>query len=183
MRVESNSWTGEFIGIYTTATATATGEQEIQPELPPGVYIECGEGALSAYGLSTSRENDIKNEWDKYRSQIISFGSLREDWDEAGGEPPSPELIDRALEILSREERSGRYPPPVRAVPTNAGGIVIEWQFDGIYLEAEICDLYQIEWMKAQPDQPIEHWEELLDEQKSTTSPATTAVEMLEAAA
>jgi len=117
-------------------------------------------GVLTATGLSTSYESHVNKEWNKFRNEIIGFVSLQEDWDEMGGVPPSPELINGALNIFSREERLKRFPPPVRVVPTNEGGIIIEWQFDGCYLEAEICEPFCAEWMYAEPGRPIEHWEE-----------------------
>lgn len=79
--------------------------------------------------------------------------SLGPDWDGMGADAIEPWTIDRAEKLVVRP--NGK---PSRIAPTPAGTIVIEWQRDGYYLEAEVGSSGPIEWLEKRRGKRIRHW-------------------------
>ena len=68
--------------------------------------------------------------------RCVELLALPRNWDSYGAEPISPELTWTALQLLRCFMRDGMSRPKI--VPTNRGGVQLEWHQDGIDLEVEI---------------------------------------------
>jgi hypothetical protein len=76
-------------------------------------------------------------EWLKEaRETLRGFATLPEDWDSYGAKSIEPHVVDAAIEHLHRIVQHHTLKPAV--VPTNRGGIQIEWHTQGVDLEIEI---------------------------------------------
>jgi hypothetical protein len=74
-----------------------------------------------------------------------------------GAKAPQAVLIDRALDLAEQLRQLGfRHPSRVGAGPD--GEILLEWQDDHLYLEAEIPAPHSTDWMLAIDDQQPKHW-------------------------
>ena len=89
---------------------------------------------FSAEAFALAPEEEDKQDWKKTLLQLNEFSFLKEDWDGYGSAAPTPVLVSTATEFLSRLQKSGE-PPPVRILPTQTGGFLIEWQEPGYYRE------------------------------------------------
>ncbi|RLA52193.1 MAG: hypothetical protein DRR42_08205 [Gammaproteobacteria bacterium] len=71
---------------------------------------------------------DVDLMWAKVLNQVVSFRHLRFNWDGEGSNAPSEELINSLLSYLQSLKKNQDLPPPARALATDEGGIVVEWQ-------------------------------------------------------
>ena len=75
--------------------------------------------------------------WLKETEEILrGFATLPEGWDSYGAKSIERHAIDSAIELLRRMIQHDTPQPAV--VPTNRGGIQIEWHTRGVDLEIEI---------------------------------------------
>jgi hypothetical protein len=95
--------------------------------------------------------------WDEMVNRILGLGKLQEDWDGLGAKAPQATLIDSAVE-LSQSLRQHGFRPPSRVGAGPDGEILLEWQDDHLYLEAEVCAPHFAEWMLAVDGQTPKHW-------------------------
>jgi hypothetical protein len=112
-------------------------------------------GSLPADALATSMEDA----WEKIEGTLRGMRRLKDGWDGAGAEAPRREVVDSAISFL-RELRERGTPRPSRVVASPNGAVVIEWQMDGTYREAEIAEPERVEWMLSQMHRPTRHWQE-----------------------
>lgn len=68
--------------------------------------------------------------------QICKLGELRENWDSYGGRPVNPYCAEAAISLLLLVLE--RDTPAPAVVPTNRGGLQIEWHRGGMDVEVEI---------------------------------------------
>src|SRR5487761_353267 len=68
--------------------------------------------------------------------QLSALLTLAPNWDSYGAKPVDPHVAFAALKLLSRVMRGDSPPPSV--VPTNGGGLQLEWHVHGIDLEVAI---------------------------------------------
>ncbi len=83
--------------------------------------------------------------------------SLPANWDSYGARPIDPKAVSFSLQLLS-EVMSPTVPAPL-VVPTNRGGVQLEWHTRGIDLEAEIQQLGNIS-ICYEDRQSGDEWEE-----------------------
>lgn len=107
--------------------------------------------------LVTSQAVEIPNSWKKMLNRLNSLRSLSDNWDDEGSEAPNSDIITGAF-LLLNELHAMDYHPPSRILPSPQGTIVIEWQIDDCYIEAEIESLHRAEWMKRTREGTISHW-------------------------
>ena len=67
--------------------------------------------------------------------QMAAIGNLKENWDSCGGRPIDPRCVAGAAEFLLRTGLPGGPLPSV--VPTNRGGVQLEWHCAAVDLEIE----------------------------------------------
>lgn len=96
--------------------------------------------------------------WDRTLKELLGLRSLQEDWDGQGASPPSPANVDGAEAWVERMRRWERAWPPARVVPGVLGEVHLVWQQAGLYLDAEIADGQQVEWLLSLPGQPARQW-------------------------
>lgn len=68
--------------------------------------------------------------------KICALGNLPPNWDSYGAKPIDREAAIAAVEIILRAMESGDPHPAI--VPTNRGGILLEWHEGGVDLEVDI---------------------------------------------
>jgi hypothetical protein len=88
----------------------------------------------------------------------LQIRKLADDWDGLGAEAPSSGIVDSAIDLLKKLKAEAALPAPSRAAAAPTGTVILEWQFGGTYLEAEITRPYYAEWMLQRPGQPARHW-------------------------
>lgn len=106
-------------------------------------------------------------QWQKVINQLIQVRRYGPDWDGEGAAPPDKFLVDLALRIVTTLRKGGAFEkdgkvcfdlkewlpldPPVRVAATPEGNVILEWQMNGDYLEAEIEDDGRVECMYSRP--------------------------------
>lgn len=78
------------------------------------------------------------------------------DWDGHGADAPNPKILDSAHELLVFLYMQN-WSPPCRVVPTQEGGLLVEWQTADRYLEAEFVGNGRVEWMAKTGELPAIH--------------------------
>lgn len=89
-------------------------------------------------------------------AQFAHLRTLGPDWDGMDAAQPRPETIDRAERLVRHTRRSRGKPSRITATPN--GTIVVEWQKDGSYLEAELAGYGPVEWMLKLQGKPSRYW-------------------------
>lgn len=107
--------------------------------------------------LLTSPNMDPFIQWKKIFCRLESMKRLGDNWDGEGAETPSEEIIYAAWNLLEGEIRANNRAPS-RILPTPLGSILIEWQEDGVYTDAEIDTPNRVEWMRCTSNGRISHW-------------------------
>ena len=102
-------------------------------------YYNARSGAFDSVGLSTSRENENETMWAKVVNSLTSMYSLLDDWDGEGAESPNQLIIDSVFNLLG-EIRDKNIALPERIVPTQEGGVLLEWQRGGDYMELDVIE-------------------------------------------
>lgn len=126
------------------------------------------------FGISKAFFNEPKTEEDRLWDQIVhglrDLVFLPTNWDGYGAEAPDPDLVDSACQLLATLRTMSALPVPSRILPTQDGGVLVEWQTPDRYLEAEIVDVGRVEWMFQSEDAPTVHREFLLPRRESDTN-------------
>jgi hypothetical protein len=87
------------------------------------------------------------------------FATLPDGWDSYGAKSIEPHVVDAAIELLHRIVQHNTLKPAV--VPTNRGGIQIEWHTQGVDLEIEITPHGGIRLLYDNPQEDAEEEFEL----------------------
>jgi hypothetical protein len=110
-----------------------------------------------ADGPGTNHRPQESDRWDEMITTLVNLHNLPEDWDGLGAKAPVAALLETAVELAQVLRQYGfRSPSRVGAGPD--GEILLEWQDQHIYLEAEICKPDSAEWMLALDGQTPRHW-------------------------
>lgn len=75
-------------------------------------------------------------------SALISFLDLPPDWDSYGAKPVNPDIVPAVLELMDLAMRDETPPPTV--IPTNRGGVQLEWHRNGVDLEIEFRSISRV---------------------------------------
>ncbi len=116
--------------------------------------------------LASSEECELRKRWrdrvpelwKERTDDLLRIRSTEHDWDGLGAEAPDDALVDSAISLLKMLRRESDMPPPTRIVATPGGTVLFEWQYDGVYIEAEIVEPYCAEWMLERPGEQTAHW-------------------------
>ena len=99
-------------------------------------------------------------EWLKEAEETLrGLATLPEGWDSYGAKSTERHAIDSAIELLRRIVQHDTPKPAV--VPTNRGGIQIEWHTRGVDLEIEITPHGDIRLLYENPQENAEEEFEL----------------------
>jgi hypothetical protein len=96
--------------------------------------------------------------WKQRTDDLLRIRSIKHDWDGLGAEAPKSALVDSAIDLLKKLRSPDELGPPTRIVATPAGTVLFEWQYEDVYIEAEIVDAYRAEWMHKTLGQRAAHW-------------------------
>lgn len=97
--------------------------------------------------------------WGKLIDELRQIMIRGDDWDGQGASTPNRDCVEAAIrwiQAMSEWGESAIAPSYVSAAP--GGEIVIAWQKDSVYLEAEIAEPNEVEWMQSIEGSPTEHW-------------------------
>jgi len=99
-------------------------------------------------------------EWSKETEETLrGFTTLPEGWDSYRAMGIEAHVVDAAIELLHRIVQNNTLKPAV--VPTNRGGIQIEWHTQGVDLEIEITLHGGIRLLCVNPEEDAEEEFEL----------------------
>ncbi|MBK6688775.1 MAG: hypothetical protein IPG45_30160 [Deltaproteobacteria bacterium] len=96
----------------------------VEPSISPGTIV-----------LEVESEEHLKRVRPVVESCLRLLG-LRPGWDSYGAESPRPDLVEAALQLLVRMLKQDVPAPTV--VPTNRGGLQLEWHLPTRDLEVEV---------------------------------------------
>lgn len=116
-------------------------------------------GGFDSLGLFSDIADEKEAAWFNRRMELEALYNLEFDWDGEGADPLSKGLIDSAIQYFKNLHSKKQMPPPSRIIATQDGEIIIEWQFDGMYIEATISQPYLAEWMIVHPDGQVKHFD------------------------
>lgn len=112
----------------------------------------------------TLSDPSAQQRWRRIQQDITRVRSLRENWDGMGTTAPELETVENAA-VFAVSLQTNRMLPPTRVVPSPDGSILLQWETDGGYLEAEVSDPGHIEWMLVRRGAPAAHWTQSWPEQ------------------
>jgi hypothetical protein len=99
-------------------------------------------------------------EWLKETEETLrGFTTLPEGWDSYRAMSIESHVVDAAIELLHRKVQHNILKPAI--VPTNRGGIQIEWHTQGVNLEIEITLHGEIRLLYVNPEEDAEEEFEL----------------------
>jgi len=101
---------------------------------------------------------EVKDAWQRTHDDLLRLRNLEDDWDGQGASAPNPANVDAAMAWVQRMRRWERALPPARVVPGVLGQVHLVWQHGSLYLDAEISDAQQVEWLLSLPPQPARQW-------------------------
>ena len=105
--------------------------------------------------LSPAGMNDA---WDRTLNDLLRLRGLEDNWDGQGATAPNPANVDAATAWIQQMRRWERALPPARVVPGVLGEVHVVWQREAVYLDAEISDPHQVEWLLSLPGEPTRQW-------------------------
>ncbi|MCU7883956.1 MAG: hypothetical protein KZQ82_07110 [Candidatus Thiodiazotropha sp. (ex Lucinoma annulata)] len=111
----------------------------------------------SDFELGLTHE-EINRHWLLRHNELNMISKLLPDWDGLGADVPNSDLYDTAVDLFNHLGKSNWEEPPSRILPSPEGTIIFEWTIDGMYLEAEICEPWCIEWMQDEEGADPEYW-------------------------
>jgi hypothetical protein len=94
--------------------------------------------------------------WHAAEAELNSLLELQDDWDGEDSPAPSVSMV-RSTGDLLKQLRKCRWDAPVRLLPTSDGGVLIEWNSNGTYIEIEVTEPGEGEAMVVTPDLPAIH--------------------------
>ena len=96
---------------------------------------------------------------DRTAKLLSDLLSLREGWDGEDAAPPAADAVLAAAEVILISD----LPSPVRIAPAVSGGVLVEWNLEGHYQEAEVDAFGLVEWMREIAPGVYDHWESRVD--------------------
>jgi len=97
-------------------------------------------------------------QWNQITADLLRLRQLEDDWDGQGASAPAPDNVESALEWVRQMRSFTQAIPPSQVVPGVTGEVLLVWQRESFFLEAEICQPGRVEWMLAVTGLPTKHW-------------------------
>jgi hypothetical protein len=123
--------------------------------------------------------------WLAREADLAAFRKLGGNWDGFDAVAPDAAIVERAIFFLHILRDRDRSNPPGRVVLASDGLIALEWVEGNRFIQAEIGNSDDVEWMVAIPGQPTEFGVESLavhsdsgpTEGQAWQTPATVAAD------
>jgi hypothetical protein len=107
----------------------------------------------------------IGPEWQRLVDEVLRLHDLEDDWDGDGAAAPDHQCVDAAMRwVLEMASAGEDAVPPTRISVTPAGELLVLWQTNSEYLEAEIVSPTEVDWMRCEEGRAAEHWSSGLGE-------------------
>ena len=123
--------------------------------------VERKSATLEPHSDSVVGSSDRQDAWIQAAIPLIEqVASLPGNWDTEGSRPPDPTAVKAAEELLDRLRDSdlGALPAPF-VCPIAGGGIQLEWESSGKYLEIEFLDGGMALYLKEKQGESMESGE------------------------
>ena len=114
-------------------TATAHNTTMLTGRAEPVQQMRC---FVPGGQLVIEAESELPPWFQPVAMALVQLLNLPPAWDSYGARPVVPAVVPTALQLLMHVMRDDSAPPAV--VPTNRGGVQLEWHSNGIDLEIEI---------------------------------------------
>src|SRR5207249_9164457 len=95
-------------------------------------------GIAPGNGIGAALPSSEVARWDEILTRVANLQKLGPDWDGMGAKTPSCGLVESAVALLHVLRQSG-FRPPSRVGAGPDGEVLLEWQDQNTYLEAEVC--------------------------------------------
>lgn len=108
--------------------------------------------------------------WSDRALDLVRISNFADDWDGLGADEPDRAVIRRAnvfFQVLKEELPNS---PPMRILLSADSSIAFEWVAGDNFVQAEITDAKEIEWMFATPGKETQFITEILDDPSTTGS-------------
>jgi hypothetical protein len=109
-------------------------------------------------GPSPTGRAEFNAQWERISAALAAMHQLKDDWDGQGASAPEPANVEHALQWVEQMQRNNLAIPPSQAVSGVNGEVLLIWQSDDFFLEAEIDHPARVEWMLSITDRPTKHW-------------------------
>lgn len=97
--------------------------------------------------------------WQSLLDELHRLSRLEDDWDGAGAAAPDLRCVEAATRWIRGMAGSGdEFAPPTRITVSPGGELLIVWQTDSEYVEAEVVSPTEVEWMRCEEGATTEHW-------------------------
>lgn len=124
-----------------------------------GAKISNHRSVWSSGGFPGEDKKDLPRWLKETEEMLRDFATLPEGWDSYGAKPIEPHVIDSTIELLHRIVQHDTPKPAV--VPTNRGGLQIEWHTQRVDLEIEVTPHGEIRLLYENPQENAEEEFEL----------------------
>lgn len=153
------------------------------PANPPAIVWTNIEPAYQ-FNLRDYAPTDIRaiQSWLQREADLSSLCKLGENWDGFDAAAPDDAIINKAISFLRILRDREPLNPPKRVVPSPNGLIALEWVEDNRFIQAEVSESDEVEWMVAIPGQLTRFVLESLSnsepaEEQAWQPPATVAAD------
>lgn len=125
--------------------------------------------------VALMEDAQTRRQWIRCVEHLDELRALQPGWNSEGAKDIDDGIADTAADLLAIVRATGELPPPRRLAPSPDGTVVIEWNVDGGYLEAEVSAPRVIEWMWSVPGKSPQIWTSPFDVEARPTPTVAVA--------
>ncbi len=134
-------------------------------QAPTGIIWTLGEAAYERGLLQQASTNiDALKKWIEREHDLATIRELGDNWDGFEAAAPDQTVMSKAdffLRVLKDREPAN---PPMRVALSADGSVAFEWADDNRFVQAEITDSVEVEWMVAIRGEPTKFKVEFLED-------------------
>jgi hypothetical protein len=113
--------------------------------------LEQSKEAATRSKRSISTDVVASSRWLERENELKTIRRFKNDWDGMGAAAPNPHVIDNAIRFLRKLKQTEDAPAPDSITASPTGSVVLIWNSNDEYVEAEIAVEWIIEWMRETP--------------------------------
>lgn len=113
--------------------------------------------AIGRFSVLTAFDKKTEQLWTQADRELADIARLSDDWDGLGALRPPPGIVSSAVALFRDQYLYGNLGPPSAVVPTALGRISFEWDFNNLYVEAQIVRPGYVRWMIKASGAPTWH--------------------------